>query len=247
MPRDPPRIATLPVARLGETLGLLNTHVGVRVPGVLDEEAAASWAAAVDRAEETWVADFDGDQHCLGRAYYTHLEEERLDDYFDDADETNRRVESCLPGMQARLRALVATVVAGEARHREGFCGAGVHVFSPEKWLAHNGGDVHFDTEGLEDEQRDRRARALTLVLMLRPPAAGGGLRLWDIRYLGTDAVTRAMVAAPSALVSYLPGELLVLDSYRLHQIQPFSGAVRRISATLHAVEAAPGVWDTWF
>ena len=145
------------------------------------------------------------------------------------------------------MRELVACLTGGVVRQRKDFCGTGVHVFSPGKWLSHNGGDVHFDTEGLDDEDRDRGARALTLVLMLQPAQTGGGLRVWDVRWHGSDTVTRAMLAKPSALVPYAAGEIFVLDSYRLHQIQPFGGDGRRISATLHAVEAEGGVWDTWF
>lgn len=241
------RLAILAPPALDGCLARLPDHLGVRVPGMVEASQAAAWAEAVERAEDDWVEDFGGDQHCLGRAYYTHLEEDRLDDYFDDADDTNARVEARLPGLQALMRGLVARITSGTARHRDGFCGAGVHVFSPGKWLSHNGGDVHFDTEGLDDEDRDRGARALTLVLMLQPPRVGGGLRLWDVRWQGSDTVTRAMLAKPSALVSYATGELLILDSYRLHQIQPFGGETRRISATLHAVERADGVWDTWF
>jgi hypothetical protein len=46
--------------------------------------------------------------------------------------------------------------------------------------------------------------------------------------------------------VPYEAGDLVVLDSYRLHQIQPFTGGVDRISATCH-VAFASGVWESWF
>lgn len=242
-----PALPALAASSLDGAYALLDKHLGLRFAGVLAPAHAAEWARAVEGAEDDWTEDFGGDQHCLGRAYYTHLEDDRLDDYFDDADETNARVETHLPGLQALLRDLVARLTGEPVHHREGFCGAGVHVFTPDGWLSHNGGDVHFDTEGLEEEDLARRAPALTLVLMLQPATQGGGLRLWDVRYDGSDAVTRAMIARPSALVSYAAGELLVLDSYRLHQIQHFTGDRRRISATLHAVRRAEGGWDTWF
>jgi hypothetical protein len=222
-------------------------HLGIRVPGLVDRATAARWADAVEAAEALWTADFDGEQHCLGRAYYTHLEEDKLDDYFEDAAATDARVEAVVPGLQDFLRAVVARLTDREVTQRERFCGAGVHVFSPGKWVAHNGGDVHFDTEGLDDEGRAARVPALTLVLMLRPAQTGGGLRVWTVLDPGTDVVTRAMIAKPSELVDYEVGELLILDSYRLHQIQPFQGETRRISATLHGVERADGSWETWF
>lgn len=227
-------------------------HLGIRVPRLVDAETAARWAQAVEAAEGEWTADFDGEQHCLGRAYYTHLEEDKLDDYFEDRAATDARVEATVPGLQAFVRGLVARITGGPATQREDFCGAGVHVFSPGKWVANNGGDVHFDTEGLDEEDRANQVPALTLVLMLQPAQTGGGLRVWTVRDQGSDAVTRAMIAKPSELCTYGVGELLILDSYRLHQIQPFGGSGRRISATLHAVRlprasGANAGWATWF
>jgi hypothetical protein len=222
-------------------------HLGLRVPGVVDVATAAKWATAVEAAEALWTEDFDGEQHCLGRAFYTHLEEDKLDDYFADAAATNARVEGVIPGLQTFLRELVGELTDRPAIQRAGYCGAGVHVFAPERWVANNGGDVHFDTEGLAEADRAARVPALTLVLMLRPAERGGGLRVWDVRDAGSDAVTRAMVAKPSALIEYEVGELFVLDSYRLHQIQSFGGAGLRISATVHGVELPDGRWETWF
>ena len=52
---------------------------------------------------------------------------------------------------------------------------------------------------------------------------------------------------AESAIVSYEEGDAVLLDSYRLHQIQPFAGDRERISATVHAAEVDAGLWECWF
>jgi hypothetical protein len=216
-------------------------------PFALDVAACTEWVAGVYRARAEWNDDFGGEQHSLGRAFYTHFEEGRSAEYFAGATESDRLVERFAPGLQARLRALVKDVVAGEVRARRGWAGPGVHVFPADGHVARHGGVVHFDTEGLAAPHLARRRQAITIVVMLQPPTSGGGLRVWDVRYEGRDAATDAELARSSALLTSRVGDVVVLDSYRLHQIQPFGGALDRISATVHAAEIDRGVWETWF
>ena len=112
--------------------------------------------------------------------------------------------------------------------------------------LASKGGDVHFDTEGLSESQIAKRSPALSLVLMLQPPESGGGLRIWDRFYDGNDFPDLPGPSVPTACIQYLPGELVIFDSYRLHQIQGFRGPSDRISATMH-VAVEDGRWEAWF
>jgi hypothetical protein len=84
------------------------------------------------------------------------------------------------------------------------------------------------------------------MVVMLQPPESGGGLRVWDRLYEGEDFPQNPGPRVASALVRYELGELVVFDSYRMHQIQPFAGDLDRISATLHVVEEG-GRWEAWF
>jgi hypothetical protein len=229
-------------------LSLLDAHLGVRVPGFLPAETCARLARRVYAGRPFWISDFDGAQFSLGRAWYTHLEQDREEEYFTHARSSDAQVERLLPGFQAQLRDTVATLVKAPAVQRPGWCGPGVHIFPAGKWLSQNGGDIHFDNEGLSQAQLARRSRALTLVLMLQPPESGGALRLWDVTYSGYDGYIEYAPAAPHADVHYGVGELLVLDSYRLHQIQPFLGPRDRISATAHAALAeAGGAWEVWF
>ncbi len=230
-----------------DVLDRLDAHLGLALAGVLPRDTCARWSAAVIAARAAWTVDFDGDQFALGRAFYTHLETDRTGAYFTGAAASDALVEAHLPGMQDRVIDLYGALLGGEVRRRARWCGPGVHIFPAGGWLAQRGGVTHFDIEGLSEHQMEHDARALTLVLMLQPAETGGGLRLWDVVHEGHDEATAEELARPSAIAAYEAGDALLLDSYRLHQIQSFGGARDRISITAHAVEVDDGVWDVWF
>jgi hypothetical protein len=216
--------------------------------GVLDADECGRWSAGVYAARADWTPCFEGAQFTLGRAYYTHLEEERDGEYFATARASDATVERALPDLQARVRAILAELVGADVVPRPGWCGPGVHIFPAGEWLSQNGGDIHFDSEGLRDEALAARPPALSAILMLQPPERGGGLRVWDALWDGRDdeEAIAAAARAGSAVVDYAVGDLVVLDSYRLHQIQPFSGGRDRLSVTAHLVFAR-GRWQAWF
>jgi hypothetical protein len=227
-------------------LPLLAASLAMRVRGAIDADRAAKWASGVIAARGAWVSDFGGAQFSLGRAWYTHLEQDRAGDYFANAAASDEAVEHACPDLQRAMRALVSRVVGAPVVARAGWCGPGVHVFPARAHVAERGGDIHFDTEGLTPAHVASRAPALTVVLMLRPPSRGGALRVWDISYAGTDAYEDEDLGRPHVTVDYAAGDMVAIDSYRLHQIQAFEGALDRISATCHAAFVA-GQWETWF
>ena len=218
-------------------------------PYVLRDGELARWTAAVYRARTDWSPCFEGVQFTLGRAFYTHLEEGRRDEYFARARASDAVVERALPGLQTRVSAILATLVGAPVLPRPGWCGPGLHIFPAGEWLARHGGDVHFDTEGLRREELAARLPALSVILMLQPPERGGGLRVWDAVYAddGPDPdLLAARPETPSATIEYAAGDLVAIDSYRLHQIQPFEGARDRISITAHLL-FVDGCWQSWF
>jgi len=240
--------AAIPWRARGEppVLPLLERSRAVGLRGVLCAKRARNWARAVLRARTSWTSDFGGEQFALGRAFYAHLETGRSAAYFRDVEASDAQVESALPGVQAFMRSLLGAMVGGTIRQRPGFCAAGVHVFPSGEQLSRQGGVIHFDLEGLTPYQLARRARAVTLVVMLQPPDRGGGLRLWDATWQGHAEPDPADLPSPRAMRSRA-GDALLIEAYRLHQIEAFSGARDRISATLHAAEVERGVWESWF
>jgi hypothetical protein len=228
------------------------SHLGARspelfrhLPGLLPDDERRRWLNGIYAARAAWTPCFEDVQFTLGRAYYTHLEEGREAEYFADALASDQAVERAVPRLQARVRALATELVRAPVTPRRGWCGPGVHIFPAGEWLSQHGGDVHFDTEGLRAHELAARAPALSLVLMLQPPERGGGLRLWDARYEGDDTPP-AVADLPSVDIDYGPGDLLVFDSYRLHQILPFAGDRDRVSVTAHLVLGPLG-WEAWF
>jgi hypothetical protein len=227
-------------------LDLSGESLAARYPAFLSPRQSGQLAAGVLRARRDWTPNFGGAQFTLGRAWYTHLEVEREEEYFARVRESDAVVEQWVPGLQ-ELLIDAATELLGEAVvRREGWCGPGIHIFTHSGVVARKGGDVHFDTEGLDEAQLERRARARSIVVMLQPPESCGGLRLWDRVYAGEDFPQNPGPRVASALIHYGVGELVVFDSYRMHQIQPFGGDLDRISATLHVVEEG-GRWEAWF
>ncbi len=225
---------------------VLREALAIRVRAAVDAGRCATWCEGVAAARAKWIADFGGAQFSLGRAWYTHLEQDRAAEYFTDTEASDAQVEAHCAGLQATMRSLASRIVGGDVVQRDGWCGAGVHVFPAGALVAGKGGDIHYDTEGLTPAHAADRAPALTLVLMLQPPVEGGALRVWDAPYRGTDAWEDDDLDRPHVTCEYAAGDLVVIDSYSLHQIQPFSGATDRISATLHAA-FVEGRWESWF
>jgi hypothetical protein len=213
----------------------------------IDTRLASLWAKAVLAARADWTHDFDGEQFTLGRAFYTHYETDRSDEYFAQAAESDAKVERALPGMQARMLELASVITGGVVHARRDWCGPGVHIFPAGGEVAGKGGVIHFDTEGLSDRHARDKRPALTIVLMLQEPESGGGLKVWDVRFRGRDDPSEMELARDAVVAQYGVGGALVIDSYRLHQIQPFGGKLDRISITVHAAEVDDDVWETWF
>ncbi len=244
-------ILTLPAAALSDSsvvpMDLLSRHLALRFTGALLPDQCALAVRRVYAARSEWVAGFGGVQFMLGRAWYVDLEEDREDLYFRRAAESDQLVERWLPDMQSSLREMVRRLVGATAIRRPGWCGPGVHIFPAGEWLSRNGGEIHFDVEGLSEEHRAALAPALTLVLMLQPPETGGGLTVWDLRYDGTNLDSELKTPdVRGVTVPYEVGDLVVIDSYRLHRIEPFGGLRDRISITAHAAKAG-ALWEVWF
>ncbi len=226
----------------------LASACAVVVENHFSPEQCARWVEGVYSARAGWTQAFAGEQFSLGRAFYTHFEEGKSAAYFDDPSSSDARVEAHCPGLQQAMRDLVTSLV-GDARavQRRGWCGPGVHVFPPGGPVAARGGVRHFDTEGLAAHHTRARRSAITAVAMLQTPESDGGLKVWDVTYDGHDHPTRTELRAPSAVVTYRTGDVVLIDSYRLHQIQPFEGGRERISATVHAAEVDANLWESWF
>jgi hypothetical protein len=228
-------------------LSRLEVRPAVQLRGASTLQETGHLAARVLAARDRWTPDFGGEQFCLGRAFYTHLETGRTKEYFAGAAASDALVEAVVPGVHARTLGLLGRLLGAEVRRRQGFCGPGVHVFPAGGKVAREGGVVHFDLEGLTDHQKTQGHRAVTLVWMLQPALRGGGLRLWDALFDGRPDLETDPSGSAHVTVRSDAGDALLIDSRRLHQIRPFSGERDRVSITLHGVEVDRRVWEAWF
>ncbi len=243
-----PDALTLPGTELGRTpvTELLKHHLCVRYSAVLSEDICQRYVRAIYDARQFWHSDFDGAQFSLGRAWYTHLEQHRVRLYFGRSQDSDQLVERILPRMQSQMRELMSTALGEPVTARVGWCGPGVHIFPAAGWCAQHGGDIHFDSEGLLYPEPLPHTAALTMILMLQPAELGGGLKVWNTRYQNSDTITPDMLATAHTVVPYQTGDLVIIDAYQLHQIQPFEGQRDRISITAHLARVSHG-WVSWF
>jgi hypothetical protein len=226
-------------------LARLPDHLALWFEGVVSRRECAAYARGVYAGRKAWVPNFDGVQFTLGRAFYVHLETDREDEYFENVEAADADLERFVPGLADRMMLLLGLCMGAEVGRRPGYCGPGVHIFPAGEYVSHHGGEVHWDVEGLTEEEAAAHAGALTAVLMLQPAAQGGGLRVWDKTY-EDEGSDEAPGSAPSEVITYGAGDLVILDSYRLHQICASSGPLDRLSATAHTVHTASG-WQAWF
>ena len=238
-------LATVGVGSGALPLARLRDHLGVHFEGVLTRRECAAYARGVYAGRSAWIPNFEGVQFTLGRAWYVHLETDREDEYFENVTASDAAVERFVPGLADHLLAMLQLCLGAAVERRPGFCGPGVHVFPAGEYVSQHGGDVHWDVEGLTDEQVEAHAEAVTAVLMLQPAGQGGGLRVWDKLY-EDEATEEEPGAAASEVIVYGAGDLVLIDSYRLHQICASSGPLDRISATAHTV-CVEGSWQAWF
>ena len=153
-------------------------------------------------------------------------------------------VERHLRGLREAVLSLASLLLRAPVRQRPGWCGPGVHIFPAGAEVSRLGGVVHYDHEGLAPAHALAHAPALSLVVMLQPPDNGGGLRLWPLRH--GEHRERAPLATEPTVLHYAAGDAVLFESYRLHQIEPFTGALDRISATAH-LAFETGEWHLWF
>src|SRR5215471_2464632 len=75
----------------------LPAYLAVRIADAITDEERSAYLQGVYEAESAWTANFHGVQFTLGRAWYTHLEQGKVAEYFDHAGESDATIERFLP------------------------------------------------------------------------------------------------------------------------------------------------------
>ena len=177
----------------------------VRIAEAVSAEQCAAWTAGVYEGRAAWVHDFEGEQASLGRAWYTHLEQDKTREYFAGAAASDATVERYCPGLQASMRDWMSRIIGAPVVQRRAFCGPGVHVFPAGNVCSREGGEVHYDRGGPHaggahepSARAHPRAHAGDARIRRRAPRVGRALR----RFGGTTRRRRNSRHATGALPS---------------------------------------------
>ncbi|MBL8005253.1 MAG: hypothetical protein JNL36_09165 [Candidatus Kapabacteria bacterium] len=224
----------------------MQDFTALHIHSVLPKEICEDIVAKVYKNKEHWNSDFDGLQFSFGQAYYPHLEAGTTEEYFQKVPNSDEQFNQALPGLQEMAMKFLSSIVGGYVQQRDGWSGPGIHIFPANGYAANNAGEVHFDLDGISDSDRIALSPAITMILMLQPPTLGGGLKVWNTKYSGRTADELALDEIPSTIVEYGIGDLVFINSYTLHQIQPFQSQCDRISLTVHSIYNGE-CWDCWF
>jgi len=224
----------------------MQDFAALHIYSVLPKEICEDIVTKVYKNKEHWNSDFEGLQFSFGQAYYPHLEAGTTEEYFEKVPNSDELFNKALPGLQEMAMKFLSSIVGGYVQQREGWSGPGIHIFPANGYAANNAGEIHFDLDGIADEDRIALSPAVTMILMLQPPTTGGGLKVWNTKYAGRTADELALNEIPSTIVEYAIGDLVFINSYTLHQIQPFQSQCDRISLTVHSIYNGE-CWDCWF
>lgn len=244
-------IAQLPGSALQHgafrALELLRERLALHFRGVLTPAECSELVAGVYAGRAAWAPSRAGSEYTLGRNYRTDLEQEQQEEYFAQAASSDALVRHWVPGLQGKMVALLRLLVKDRVAQRAGWCGAGLNILPAGGHCARHGGAPHFNIAGLEPAALSSEAPTISCALMLQPARDGGELQLWDRLYEGEPGIDEAEVKQDSARCSYAAGDLVVVDSRRLHRVAPFGGARDRIIVTLRAVYSKERrLWEVW-
>ncbi len=224
----------------------LQEYSALHIHSVLEESICKDIVSKVIANKVHWNSDFDGLQFSFGQAYYPHLEAGTTEAYFEKALSSDTIFESALPGLQEFAVKIISTLVGAYAQPREEWSGPGIHIFPANGYAAKNAGEIHFDLDGICDSDRAALAPAITIIVMLQKPTEGGGLKVWNKKFSGISANELNLAETESEILNYSNGDIIIINSYTLHQIQPFISKEDRISLTVHSVFNGE-CWECWF
>ena len=161
------------------------------------------------------------------------------------------------PLYAARADAL-AMLLDAPVRYAAGLARPGFHIYEhADLYAAQRGHVPHFDrqyecTEWSAHDDIDFSS-AISVTLPLRLPAAGGGLRVWDLNLFDVQAAGRIAArelasAAASCVHRYCAGELVCHRGHLLHQVAPWpsSASDQRITLQAHGLYF-DGAWQLYW
>lgn len=196
--------------------------------------------------------------YTLGAASYLDAGFPR-EGYYRTAADLNPLLEREFGWLHRRVLAAVGEHVGVPAAFAPRAALPGFHVFLAHEAFRRPLGRIHFDLQ-FRDLEWDRElevdfTRPVSFTLAVRLPAAGAGLRTWNLSKaefdaLGPEAPETVDREHPAGYVAYRAGELVCHSGLLLHQIAPATDAMRpddmRVTLQGHALLGSGTCWVYW-
>lgn len=249
-PSDADKVTFYPMQTTIEEM--MRKHHIVSVRGFLSDEECQSTVETLYSLRDIWKSDYDGEQFSFPQNYYAMYNAEKADEYLMDSSTANALVRDHLPLVVSRFWKVLGALTNDRVEVKEGWSGPGVVVFPYDEYVARNNGPIHIDAEGLAGgELGDKNAEVFSMICMLQKPTAGGGIRIWDLRYdpvAGEDKVLEEAQEKYEMGITHIyeVGEMVLIDSLCPHRILKFEGNADRITLNCFAVKSE-GRWNIWF
>jgi hypothetical protein len=261
----PSGLATQDPTSLHDIAYFFDGKYALCIEDFLGAEELKAHVASIFAAKEAgeWT-NWNNKQYSLGEAWYTYAEGfaplQRFEEYARLVPRSRLLVEQRLPGLEAKVMALLRVLVGPKhtVTERKGWAGPGVVIFPPGRVVAREGGAPHFDIDSFTHQELREGVVMLSAVCMLQKPVAGGDLYLWDLQYdpckprnqFETEFASAECLSPDIRLmrkeVKYSPGDLWLFNGLQLHQIQAFAGLKERMCLTFHLFLSADSCWQVW-
>lgn len=236
---------------------------------LIDAATSAAFADAVCALRSHWIRRDAAAFYTFGAALYLDApraetlaqfkrEAPPADQYAVHATRFNPLLETHFAPLYAALADALAMLLDAPVRYAAGLARPGFHIYEhADLYAAQRGHVPHFDrqyecTEWSAHDDIDFSS-AISVTLPLRLPAAGGGLRVWDLNLFDVQAAGRIAArelasAAASCVHRYCAGELVCHRGHLLHQVAPWpsSASDQRITLQAHGLYF-DGAWQLYW
>jgi hypothetical protein len=234
----------------------LKSELSYKFNGFFSDQQVEKIVDAFYAAQNDWVSGFGGQQYSLGEAWYHYVETGtggNPAEYLDRAVPSRDIVERHITGLHDYVLSFLSKLHPDrEVKIRDHWAGPGIVTFLANNYVAKRGGGIHFDTDGLtQEELKNPDFRLRSYVSTLQKPKTGGDLRLWDYRY--DDNVGEDVLEDPKnysdvvrSRIIYEQGDLCMFDGLKAHKIEAFEGDKDRVCLTFHTAERENKL-EVWF
>jgi len=225
------------------------------VPLLTEDEAERAWRGVHELRPRWTRRDPTLPFFTLGAASYLDATNGRFAAYRDLARSYNPLLRKHFDWLLERLAEAFSRHVGKPAVYADALALPGFHIFQAHPAFAADAASVHYDLQyqGIDwnaigpVDTSDQRS----LTLAIRLPAAGAGLRIWDIDAREMAALAperqrerRAANRRPTT-VAYRVGRLVIHSGHHLHQIAAMRDQApddERVTLQAHAV-SGPEHW----